>query len=43
MFLLLGSVMKMYYRDANAAILVYDVKNTKSLHELSYWIEELNN
>lgn len=32
----------LYYRDANAAVLVYDVQDPKSLDSLNYWLKELN-
>mmetsp|Transcript_22616 Transcript_22616/g.19635 ORF Transcript_22616/g.19635 Transcript_22616/m.19635 type:complete len:133 (-) Transcript_22616:26-424(-) len=31
----------MYYKDANVAILVYDVTCKESFENLTYWIEEL--
>jgi small GTP-binding protein len=33
----------LYYKDATAAILVYDVTNEKSFESISYWVEELKN
>ena len=33
----------LYYKDAVAAILVYDVSNPETLDSLDYWINELNN
>lgn len=33
----------LYYRDADVAILVYDVKNIKSFESLNFWISELEN
>ncbi len=38
-----GSVMTLYYKDADAAILVFDVKDKKSMDDLNYWITELEN
>jgi len=32
----------LYYRDAQVAILTYDVTNEQSLESLSYWLNELN-
>lgn len=32
----------LYYRDANAAILVYDVKELKSFESLNFWLKELD-
>lgn len=32
----------LYYRDADAAILVYDVTSSKSLESLSFWLYELD-
>ena len=32
----------LYYKDAVAAILVYDVSNPETLDSLEYWIKELN-
>ena len=32
----------LYYKDAVAAILVYDVSNPESLDSLEYWVKELN-
>ena len=36
------SMASLYYKDAVAAILVYDVSNPDSLEALDYWIKELN-
>ncbi|KRX04036.1 P-loop containing nucleoside triphosphate hydrolase [Pseudocohnilembus persalinus] len=36
------SIMPLYYRDASAAVLVYDVTDFKSLEDLEYWIKELD-
>ena len=36
------SLASLYYKDALAAILVYDVSNPQSLQSLNYWIQELN-
>ena len=32
----------LYYRDAQVAILTYDVTNEQSLDSLNYWLNELN-
>ena len=32
---------RMYLRDANAALIVYDVTNKESLDRAKVWIEEL--
>lgn len=37
------SMGNLYYKDASAAILTYDITNEKSLESLNYWIEELKN
>lgn len=37
------SMGNLYYKDASAAILTYDITNKKSLEGLNYWIEELKN
>ncbi len=37
------TMLKLYYHDAEAAILVYDINNEKSLINLEYWIQELKN
>ena len=37
------SMANLYYQDAAAAILTYDVTNEKSFESLNYWIEELSN
>jgi len=36
------SMANLYYQDAAAAILTYDVTNEKSFESLNYWIEELS-
>ena len=36
------SMTNLYYRDAQVAILTYDVTNEQSLDSLSYWLRELN-
>ena len=36
------SVASLYYKDAAAAILVYDVSNPETLESLEYWIKELD-
>ena len=35
------SILSLYYRDAEAAILVYDVTNDETLESLNYWVREL--
>lgn len=35
------SMANLYYRDAVAAILTYDISNEKTFESLSYWVEEL--
>lgn len=37
------SMGNLYYKDASAAILTYDITNEKSLESLNYWIDELRN
>ena len=36
------SMAQLYYKDAVAAILVYDVSNPETLESLDYWVKELN-
>ena len=36
------SMTNLYYRDAQVAILTYDVTNETSLESLNYWLNELN-
>ena len=36
------SMTNLYYRDAQVAILTYDVTNEQSLDSLTYWLKELN-
>ena len=36
------SMASLYYKDAVAAILVFDVSNKESLDSLNYWVKELN-
>ena len=36
------SMTNLYYRDAQVAILVYDVTNEQTLESLNYWLNELN-
>ena len=36
------SMTNLYYRDAQVAILTYDVSNEQSLDSLNYWLNELN-
>ena len=35
-------LISLYFRDANAAIMVFDYSNQKSVSGLKYWIEQLN-
>jgi small GTP-binding protein len=35
------SMANLYYRDASAAILTYDITNEKSFESLNFWVEEL--
>jgi small GTP-binding protein len=35
------SMANLYYRDASAAILTYDITNEKSFDSINYWVEEL--
>jgi len=37
------SLVPMYYRDADAAIIVYDITSKESIIEANKWINELNN
>ena len=34
-------MVSLYYRDSNAAILVFDYTQPNSLNNLSYWVKEL--
>ena len=36
------SMASLYYKDASAAILCYDIGNLETLHAIDYWIKELN-
>ena len=36
------SMTNLYYRDAQVAILTYDVTNEQTLESLNYWLNELN-
>ena len=36
------SMTNLYYRDAQVAILTYDVTNADSFQDLNYWLEQLN-
>ena len=36
------SMANLYYRDAQVAILTYDVADEKSLERLTYWLKELD-
>ena len=35
--------MPLYYRDAQVAILVYDVTDPETFKDINYWINELEN
>lgn len=35
------SMANLYYRDASAAILTYDITNEKTFESLNFWVEEL--
>ncbi len=35
------SLTSLYYKDAEAVLLVYDVTNMKSFNELTYWVEQV--
>jgi small GTP-binding protein len=35
------SMANLYYRDASAAILTYDITNEKTFESINYWVEEL--
>ena len=37
------SMANLYYRDASAAILTYDMTSEKTFESINYWIEELRN
>ncbi len=32
----------MYFRDANVALIMFDVTNKKSMEEVSYWAREIS-
>jgi small GTP-binding protein len=36
------SMASLYYKDASAAILCYDIGNVETLNAIDYWIQELN-
>lgn len=36
------SMIKLYYKDAAAAIICYDVTDEKSFHSVHYWINQMN-
>ena len=33
----------MYYRDADAALICFDLSNPKSFQSVYYWVDEMNN
>ncbi|OMJ66581.1 hypothetical protein SteCoe_36517 [Stentor coeruleus] len=35
------ALLQLYYRDADAALITYDVSNAKSLEDCEYWVNEL--
>ena len=35
------SVLKLYYRDAIGAIIVYDMGNRKSFESMEYWVSQV--
>ena len=35
------SISSLYYKDADAVVLVYDITNKESFNELKYWITEV--
>jgi small GTP-binding protein len=35
------ALLQLYYRDADAALITYDVTNAKSLEDCEYWVNEL--
>ena len=35
------TMVSLYYRDAQAAIIFYDVTNESSLESVNYWIEQM--
>mmetsp|Transcript_3886 Transcript_3886/g.3676 ORF Transcript_3886/g.3676 Transcript_3886/m.3676 type:complete len:199 (-) Transcript_3886:21-617(-) len=37
------ALLQLYYRDANAALITYDVTNERSLESCEYWVNELRN
>jgi small GTP-binding protein len=37
------SMANLYYRDASAAILTYDVTNEKTFEGINFWVDELRN
>jgi len=36
-------MLSLYYRDADAALICFDLSNPKSLQSVFYWVEEMNN
>jgi len=37
------ALLQLYYRDANAALITYDVSSERSLESCEYWVNELRN
>ena len=35
-------MLPMYYRDADAALICFDLTNPKSIQSVYYWVEEMN-
>jgi GTPase SAR1 family protein len=35
-------MLPMYYRDADAALICFDLTNPKSFQSVYYWVEEMN-
>ena len=35
------ALLQLYYRDATAALITYDITNDKSLESCEYWVKEL--
>ena len=36
------SVIQQYYNDSQAAVVVFDLTNSKSFNDLKYWVQQLN-
>mmetsp|Transcript_40636 Transcript_40636/g.61932 ORF Transcript_40636/g.61932 Transcript_40636/m.61932 type:complete len:111 (+) Transcript_40636:214-546(+) len=35
------SMLKMYYKDADAALIVFDLSSTKTFSSVRYWVDEM--